>query len=213
VGTTLSLEHGLFPHMSCRPSEVCGIPARVGRVSYTGEVTFEIAVPARRALDLWRRLEAAGGGALSPVGTRAWNLLRTEKGYFHVGGDTDGTTSPLDVGWKRLLERDVDFVGRRSLLRINDLREDRHQLVGLRPVGNSQLPIGSQLGRQGKPSEGYVTSSVFSPTLDRIVALGMVRSGHARLGERLDILHPVGLGQVEITVPDSLDPEGIRLDG
>lgn len=211
--TSIALGRTDFPHMHYREGEVCGIPARVARVSYTGELTFEVAVPARRAGELWEGLIEAGGASLSPVGTLAWNLLRLEKGYLHVGSDTDGTTSPFDIGWNRLLEREVDFVGRRSLLRSNDLREDRHQLVGLRSVAGGKLPIGAQLGRTGlRRSEGFVTSSAFSPTLHRVVALGMVRSGHARLGERLEILHPRGLGQAEIVPPDSLDPDGIRLD-
>lgn len=209
---SIALERADFPHMHYREGEVCGIPARVARVSFTGELTFEVAVPARRGRELWDGLAEAGGTSLSPVGTLAWNLLRLEKGYFHVGGDTDGTTSPFDIGWTRLLEREVHFVGLRSLLRANDLREDRHQLVGLRPLADGPLPIGAQVGRRGRQSEGYVTSSAFSPTLDRVVALGMVRSGHARLGEKLEILHPAGLGQAQIVALDSLDPEGTRLD-
>jgi sarcosine oxidase subunit alpha len=113
AGTDVNLDPIAFPHMSFRVGEVAGLACRVLRVSFTGEVSYEINAPTSRAPELWDRLTAAGAAhGLEPVGVDAWMLLRTEKGYLHVGADTDGSTAPQDVGWGRVLKRDGDFVGR-----------------------------------------------------------------------------------------------------
>ncbi len=207
-----------FPHMTFREGHVAGVPARVFRVSFTGEVSFELNVPADRAGELWDVFSVTGAPfGLTPIGIDAWMLLRTEKGYLHVGADTDGSTLASDVGFGHVLRRSHDFVGRRSLTLPDSLRDDRLQLVGLDGIGEqAALPVGAHLRgtsvREG--SEGFVTSTGFSPILGRGVALGMVRAGRRRLGEELRVVTREGLGRrVRVTAPGAYDPLGERLNG
>lgn len=216
VGAEFDLRPDAFPHMSVRSGVVAGVPSRVFRVSFTGEVSFEINAPTSRAGELWARLTAAGEEeGLEPVGVDAWMLLRAEKGYLHVGVDTDGSTSPQDVGWGRVLRRSDDFVGRRSLTRPENLRPDRLQFVGLEAQGSEPLPIGCHVRGAGAdtPSDGFVTSSGYSPTLGRGVALGMVRGGAARRGETVVLVCDGGARRATITAPGAYDPKGERLNG
>ncbi|MEI9851475.1 MAG: sarcosine oxidase subunit alpha family protein [Sphingomonas sp.] len=205
-----------FPHMAVRSGEVAGIAARVLRVSFTGELSYEIAVPADRTRELWEAAMALGMDlGIAPVGLDAWMILRTEKGYLHLGSETDGETAPQDVGWGHVLAREDDFIGRRSLTRAHNLRADRLQLVGLERVGSTAaLPVGAQLGGAGGGSQGILTSSAWSPTLGRGVALGMVRGGRARMGETLTVHALDGsLAAARVVDPCFLDREGARLNG
>jgi len=207
-----------FPHMTFKDGHVAAIPAKVVRASFTGEVTYEINVPADRAGELWDRLVKAGQPyGITPVGIDAWMLLRTEKGFMHIGADTDGETSPVDVGWGQVLKRTHDFVGRRSLSRPANMREDRLQFVGLERVGSTEsLPMGAHLRGAGRRegSEGYVTSTGSSPALGRGVALGMVRNGRARLGEEFEVVTgPAKGARVRITQLAAYDIPGERLNG
>ncbi len=218
VGVDFAIGPADFPHMTFREGHVAGIPARILRASFTGEVSFEVSVPADRASELWELLVAAGAPhGLTPVGIDAWMVLRTEKGYLHVGADTDGSTAPGDVGWGHILKRKHDFVGRRSLTRPENLRADRLEFVGLEAVGSAEaLPVGAHLRGPSVAdgSEGYVTSSGFSPILGRGIALGMVRGGAGRHGEVLEIVSGTGRGrQVRIARPGPYDPDGERLNG
>jgi sarcosine oxidase subunit alpha len=206
-----------FPHMTFRDGRVAGAPARIVRASFTGEVSFEINVPSSDAVAVWDALAAAGAAyGLTPVGIDAWMLLRTERGYLHVGADTDGSTAVGDVGWGHVLKRKHDFIGRRSLTRPENQRPDRLEFVGLEAVNsNEALPIGAHLRAptNGLGSEGYVTSTGFSPILGRGVALGMVRQGRNRLGEELEIVSAEGRGRrVRIGSLAAYDPDGERLD-
>jgi sarcosine oxidase subunit alpha len=218
AGVDLDLAAGAFPHMAFREGRVANIPARVFRVSYTGDLSFEINVAADRTEALWGRLIKSGAPfGLEPVGLDAWMLLRTEKGYLHVGGDTDGTTNALDVGWGHILKRKSDFIGRRSLIRPEDQRGDRLQFVGLEPDDPARpLPVGAHLrtpgGAMNAPSEGFVTSSGFSPYLARAVSLGMVRGGRTRIGERLQVITDQGTRHTTVATPCVFDPAGTRLN-
>jgi len=217
AGVDFPIDAPAFPHMTFRDGAVAGLPARVVRASFTGEVSYEINVPADRTAELWDRLCDAGRAhGLTPVGIDAWMLLRTEKGFLHIGADTDGATSPADVGWGRVLKRRQDFIGRRSLTRPDNLRADRLQLVGLEVVGsNEALPIGAHLrgANVAEGSEGYVTSSGFSEALGRGVALGMVRGGCARMGEELQVVAGGPTGRrVRVAPPGAFDSKGERLD-
>ncbi|MGC4250237.1 MAG: glycine cleavage T C-terminal barrel domain-containing protein, partial [Sphingobium sp.] len=217
AGTDLPLQAADFPHMTMREGQVAGIAARVFRVSYTGEVSYEINVPASRIGELWQALIQAGEPhGIAPVGIDAWMVLRTEKGYLHVGADTDGTTNPLDVGWGHVLKKKSDFVGRRSLTRINDQAADRLQLVGLRAMDGPQtLQIGSHLLLAGKAegSDGFVTSSSFSPTLGRGVALAMLTGGMSRMGQQVRVITDQGERIAEVCGLAAYDPDGERLNG
>jgi sarcosine oxidase subunit alpha len=220
AGTDIDLSPGAFPHMSLRTGSVAGIEVRICRVSFTGEVSFEINAPARRAECLWHILAEAGRRhGLAPVGIDAWMLLRTEKGYLHVGVDTDGTTVPDDVGWGRVLRRADDFLGKRSLTRPENLRSDRLQFVGFTMTGaaapDTFLPIGAHI-RGAAPqggSDGYVTSAGYSPALRCGVALGMLRRGRDRHGDMVAVLGPSGPIRATVTAPGAYDPDGKRLHG
>ena len=220
VGTSLDLSPDAFDHMSYREGDVAGKTARVSRVSFTGEVSFEISVPASDAPGLLARLLEVGRDlGAQPVGIDAWMLLRTEKGYLHIGADTDGATLPDDIGWGHVLRRSDDFIGRRSLTLPDSVRPDRFQFVGLeavaRQAGGACLPLGAHLrfaaARTG--SDGYVTSSGFSPTLNRGVSLAMVKAGRSRVGEIVHVLTARGPVAARITAPGAYDPTGERLNG
>ncbi len=218
VGCDIPLAAADFPHMTFRVGTVAGIPARVVRASFTGEITFEINVARDEAAGLWRKLMAAGQDlGVQPVGIDAWMLLRTEKGYMHVGVDTDGSTSPLDIGWARVLKRADDFVGRRSLTRPALAREGRLQFVGIEAVNaNDPIAVGEHLrgAEAAGGSEGFVTSAGFSAALGRWVALGCVRRGRARYGEELRVVTGPGTGNWRrVTHPGAYDPKGERLNG
>jgi sarcosine oxidase subunit alpha len=191
----------------------------VFRVSFTGEASYEIHAPAAEGPALWERLVDAGRPhGLEPVGVEAWMLLRTEKGYLHVGADTDGSTAPDDIGWGRVTRRKGDFVGKRSLTRPENLRADRLQFVGLEALeGGVVLPVGAHVlgdpAAGGVRQQGYVTSSGLSPALGRGVALGMVRGGRARVGELVTLSAGDRRFKARITAPGAYDPEGARLHG
>lgn len=216
VGVGISLAPDDFPHMTFEEADIAGMAARICRVSFTGEISYEINVPARQTQELWERLMAVGAGqGIAPVGIDAWMLLRTEKGYLHVGADTDGTTVPNDVGWGHVLRRTSDFIGKRSLSLPANCREDRPQLVGLDALGQKPLPIGAHLRAEGKGrgSEGYVTSSGLSIVTGRGVALAMVNGGRARLGETLDVyVEGAVVAKARVAPTCFYDPEGKRLD-
>jgi sarcosine oxidase subunit alpha len=144
-------------------------------------------------------------------------ILRIEKGYLHLGADTDGTTFPGDVGLDRgIIKKAANFVGRRSLLRPVALDADRMQLVGLLPLDRrTRLPVGAHITLQAPPAaiDGFVTSSAFSPVLGHPVSLAMLKRGNLRLGECVTAYH---LGQpirAEVVKTPFFDPAGERLHG
>jgi sarcosine oxidase subunit alpha len=205
-------------HMSIRDGALEGVPLRVLRASFSGELGYEVNLPVLKVewlLErLWRLRERCGGAL---YGIEALEVLRVEKGYLHVGTDTDGTTLPQDVGAARALGRkSAAFVGRRSLLRPAARDPQRLQLVGLKSAdGRTVLPVGGHIAARPPPAEaqGHVTSSCFSPALGEPVALAMLRGGQARLGERLRVYH-LGRGCDALVVPTPFfDPKGERLHG
>jgi sarcosine oxidase subunit alpha len=220
VAPGMDLSPGAFPFMSMRESVVAGIPARIFRVSFTGEVSFEINVPASAALALWTALMTAGEKyGITPFGTEAMHVLRAEKGYIIVGQETDGTVTPFDLGLDALVSRTKDFLGRRSFTRADTAREDRKQLVGLLTENpRDVLPEGAQIVAQPKPQPpmamiGHVTSSYFSPILNRSIALALVKNGRNRLGEIVHVPLPDKTVRATMTKPAFFDPEGTRLHG
>jgi glycine cleavage system aminomethyltransferase T len=131
----IDLDPEAFPHMSVRLGQAAGVPARIFRISFTGEQGYEIQVPAGYGLPLWERCIAAGEKyGITPYGTEAMHVLRAEKGYIIAGQDTDGTVTPDDLGMGWIVARQKpDFIGKRSLARADIARDDRKQLVGLVP--------------------------------------------------------------------------------
>ncbi|MES2494733.1 MAG: sarcosine oxidase subunit alpha family protein [Pseudomonadota bacterium] len=217
AGASFPLEAEAFPHMSVQTGTVAGIEARVMRVSYTGETSYEINVPTGRAIELWDLLMRLGERFdLAPIGIDAWNLLRLEKGYLHIGADTDGTTTPLNIGWDHVLRRKGDFAGKRSLML--DIHKDpaRLQLVGLTAEGRDMLPIGAHLVRgsgDDRASDGFVTSSAHSPMFGKGVALALVHGGAGRIGEAVTLEYEGRSLTATIVNPTLYDPEGARLNG
>ena len=212
----LAPEH--MPHMTLRDSTLQGVPLRVLRASFSGELGYELNVPAAHARwlleQLWEQHTAIGG---TLYGIEALQVMRIEKGYLHIGTDTDGTTLPGDVGFARGLERkSAAFVGRRSLLRPASRDPQRLQLVGLVPAdGHTLLPVGGQIANTPPPAltEGHVTSSCHSPALGHPIALAMLRAGARRLGEEVALYHLGRRFSARVVATPFLDPRGERLSG
>ena len=179
--------------MTFRDAHIGGVPVRVFRISFTGELSYEINIPATYGLWLWEKVMAKGAEyGITPYGTEAMHLLRAEKGFIIVGQETDGTVTPQDLGLGGMVKKSGDFIGRRSLFRPDNMREDRRQLVGLLTDEPAiVLMEGAQvIGTSGRaappvPMLGHVTSSYFSPNLGRSIAMAMVKGGRSRMGERL----------------------------
>jgi len=138
----LAVDNEDFPFMAIRPAEVAGVTARVCRVSFSGELAFEVNVPSWHGLALWEAVMAAGAEhAITPYGTETMHVLRAAKGYVIVGQETDGTVTPQDLGLEWMVAgAKGDFVGRRSHARADNLREDRKQLVGLPTIEPTGFP-------------------------------------------------------------------------
>ncbi|MFF4541044.1 sarcosine oxidase subunit delta family protein [Streptomyces aureus] len=211
-----------FPFMAWRETTVAGIGARVCRISFSGELAYEINVSPWEALTLWQSLHEAGSPyGITPYGTETMHVLRAEKGYPIIGQDTDGTVTPQDLGmgWA-VSKKKPDFIGKRSYARADTVRPDRKHLVGLLPVDpavflpeGTHLVADSELPAPPVPMLGHVTSSYRSAALGRTFALALIKGGRDRIGERL--YAPVGDRLVPVTVasPVLYDPEGARRDG
>jgi sarcosine oxidase subunit alpha len=210
-----------FPHMSVARGKVCGHPLLLFRVSFTGELGFEINVPSEFGLEVWEAVYAAGAQfGIVPYGTEAMHVLRAEKGYIIVGQETDGTATPDDAGLSWAIGKNkTDFVGLRSLQRPAMKRADRKQLVGLKAKdGRTVIDEGAQICEtpgQRPPMQliGHVTSSYAAATVGFPIALAMIAGGRARLGATLYVPMPNGDIEVEVTSPVFYDPEGARING
>ncbi len=208
-----------FPHMSVRDARVCGVPARLMRVSFTGELGYEINVGSANAADVWNavwyEVERRGGCS---YGTEAMHVMRAEKGYVIVGQDTDGTVTLADLALDWAIGKSKrDFVGKRSLSRPDMLKDDRKQLVGLLTQDpNVVLEEGAQLTASGTPAVGsaalgHVTSSYRSPALGRSIALALIAAGRSMMGRKLFAAMPNGAVVATVTAPVFYDTDGARL--
>jgi sarcosine oxidase, subunit alpha len=217
----IDLSNTGMPHMSVREGRILGIPARLFRVSFTGELGYEVNVPADYGLAVWEAIHQAGTPyGIVPYGTETMHVLRAEKGYIIVGQETDGTVTPDDVGLSRTIGKSKsDFVGKRSLSRPAMLDPDRRQLVGLLTEDPSMvLEEGAQIVPTAEyviptKSYGYITSAYFSANLNRSIALALVAAGRARIGQRLFVAMPDSSIPVQIVHPVFIDPQGERLNG
>ena len=208
-----------MPHMSVVTGTVDNVPLRVLRASYTGELCYELNVPADWGPALWDRLLQHGEDLqLMSIGLETLRILRTEKGYMHVGSDTDGNTTPRDVGWGRIADRKQgEFLGKRSLSRTFNTNDGRLEFVGLTPeqqdgvLATGAHVIDAKHSSAPAPTQGYVTSACYSPNLQRYVGLGLVRDGTRRLGETVNVYDNGQVHPAQISTPAAWDPEGDRL--
>ena len=217
----IDLSNDAFPHMSCH-SGLLGnnISFRIQRVSFTGELSYELSVPSTYSNKILETLWAAGQPlGLGMFGVEALMVLRLEKGFIHVGGDTDGTTNAFDIGFQKIIKnKSSDFIGMRSLKRASDLAKDRRQLVGLAlEDANIRLRAGAHIVTTGKgkarQSQGFVTSAEYSPTLGKTVALGLIERGFEREGEVIHLFDQGKIMRARITPICAFDAEGTRIRG
>ena len=205
--------------MSFKNAELDGTPCRIMRISFTGEHSYEINIDSRYGKSLWEKcIEAGKEFNITPYGTETMHLLRAEKGFIIVGQDTDGTMTPIDLQMDWIVsKKKYDFIGKRSLYRSDTMREDRKQLVGLLTDNpNEVLEEGAQIvqNKNKKPIEmlGHVTSSYFSPNLNKSIALAVVRNGKKLKGQKLFV--PMKDKTINVTVSDFIfyDKENKRLN-
>lgn len=214
----VDLTEDAFPHMSCVECTVAGLPARLFRVSFTGEIGFEVNVPSPMGLQLWERLWQDGQRyGITAYGTETMHVLRAEKGYIIVGQDTDGTVTPYDAGMGWAVGKSKpDFVGKRGLARPDLVAKNRRHLVGLLTEDGSRLEEGAQVvfdPRQPVPMTmvGHVTSSYHSQAAGRPIALALVEGGQDRMGQTVHIPMPDRTIAATITGTVFVDPENTRL--
>jgi sarcosine oxidase subunit alpha len=212
----LDLAAAAFPFMAAAATAIAGVPGRLFRISFSGELAYELAVPARQALAVWSALLAAGEPfGIRPYGLDALNTLRIEKGHV-TSAELNGNTSAADLGFGRLLKKDGDFIGRALSARPGLLAPGRLQLIGVRPLDRAQrLRNGMQLVVRAAPttSLGYVTSSTPSVELEGWVGLALLADGRARIGTRVlgaSLIHDE-LAELEVVSPHFIDPENQRV--
>jgi sarcosine oxidase subunit alpha len=214
----IDFANAAFPFMSYREGTVAGAASRVMRISFSGELAYEVNVPANVGRAVWEALMAAGAEFdITPYGTETMHVLRAEKGYIIVGQDTDGSMTPYDLGMGGLVAKSKDFLGKRSLTRSDTAKAGRKQLVGLLSDDPSfVIPEGSQIVAgpfQGDtaPMLGHVTSSYYSPILKRSIAMAVVKGGLEKIGETVTV--PLSSGKqiaAKITSSVFYDSEGAR---
>jgi sarcosine oxidase, subunit alpha len=221
--------HSLFPHlasgpdsfpfMAIREAETGAIPVRLHRITFSGELAYELWTPNWYGLALWEAVMAAGESlGITPYGTEAMHVLRAEKGYIICGQETDGTVTPQDLGMSWVVSKKKPFIGQRSHRRSDTARPDRSHLVGLLPIDRDELlPEGAQLVLEPTVSSsvnmvGHVTSSYRSATLGRTFALALLQSGRERIGAT--VYAPLDGHTVAATVTEPIfyDKENVRRD-
>jgi len=220
VDSKFDLSNEAFPFMACANVTVCGgLRARLFRISFSGELAFEIAVPTRYGDAMIRRLMQAGEEFEAVAyGTEALGVMRIEKGHA-AGNELNGTTSAVNLGMGRMVSKKKDSIGSTLSERSGLNTDDALKLIGLRPVdAKNPVPAGSHLITRGDPvdaahDQGYVTSACYSPNLGYSIALAYLKSGDSRKGEILRLVSPLtGFDhEVEVVSAHFIDPEGERL--
>jgi sarcosine oxidase, subunit alpha len=218
----IDISKDAFPFMHSREATIDGIPVRIARISFSGELAFEINSAWGHARYIWERLWSFGRPYdLTAYGTETMHVLRAEKGYAIIGQDTDGTQTPYDLNMSWIVSKKKEFIGKRSFQLPYLQAKGRQQLVGLLPESrNEVIPEGAYItaldahpDKNGKTLHaGFVTSSYYSPTLARAFALALVADGLNRMGEVINI--PIGKKVLRATICDSvfIDKENIRRD-
>tara|TARA_E500000331_G_scaffold123909_1_gene121429 strand:+ start:279 stop:3281 length:3003 start_codon:yes stop_codon:yes gene_type:complete len=209
-----------FPHMSFKEGVIDNIKCRVMRISFTGELSYEINIQADYGEAVWKKcMESGKEFKITPYGTEAMHLLRAEKGFVIVGQETDGTVTPFDLQMDWIIsKKKYDFIGKRSLYRSDTMKEGRKQMVGLLTEDpNEVLEEGAQIVAEVKKKPpmdmlGHVTSSYYSPNLKKSIALAVIKNGKNLSGKKLYV--PMKNKIIKVTVSDAvfLDKEGKRLN-
>ncbi len=219
TGTDIDLDKEAFPFMAIRTGKVGGFAARVARVSYTGELSFEINVQARDGLAMWEALMDAGKKYdITPVGSETSLLLRLEKGFIAAWAEGDGYANLYDAGMDRVIDNTKpDFIGKRALEHARTSGGDRPHIVGLVPEDRNFVPPdGAPLVEPGETDEakkmlGHVTAGGYSPNLGHAIALAQLKNGRDRLGETVTISTAGRNVLAEVTGPVFIDPAGQRM--
>ena len=216
-GIDLSDEN--FPHMSFKNTKIDNVNCRIMRISFTGEHSYEINIQSNYGKDVWEKcIDLGKEFNITPYGTETMHLLRAEKGFIITGQDTDGTMTPSDLQMDWIIgKKKYDFIGKRSLYRSDTIRKDRKQLVGLLTDDpNEVLEEGAQIieDLNKKPVEmlGHVTSSYFSPNLNKSIALAVVKGGKELKGKKLFV--PMENKNINVTITDTVfyDKDNKRLN-
>jgi sarcosine oxidase subunit alpha len=221
LGAAIDVSDAAFPYLACAEFSWQGLPARLFRISFSGELAYELAVPARYGDAAIRAIMAAGAEfGVTPYGTEALGVMRIEKGHV-AGNELNGTTTAADLGLGRMMSTKKDFIGRVLAARPGLADPGRATLVGIVPVDKAaQLYAGAHFLAADSPAtlehdQGYMTSVAFSPMLGHWIGLGLLLRGPQRLGERLRTHSPIRGGDtaVDVVSPVFFDPEGARLHG
>ncbi|WP_166416090.1 sarcosine oxidase subunit alpha family protein [Cochlodiniinecator piscidefendens] len=190
----MDVTKGSLPFMEWAEGQIGGFDTRVFRISFSGELSYEIAVPASQGRAFWDALMEAGEEfGVQPYGTECLHIMRAEKGFIMIGDETDGTIIPQDLGlnWA-ISKKKEDFLGKRAQERTFMTNPDRWKLVGLETLDGSVLPDGAYAIKEGdndngqRNMEGRVTSTYHSPTLGRGIAMGIIHNGPDRMGEVIE---------------------------
>ncbi|MFM7654068.1 MAG: sarcosine oxidase subunit alpha family protein [Paracoccaceae bacterium] len=206
-----------LPFMTFADGTLGGLPVRVHRISFSGELSYEIATPAGHGLALWEKLMAAGAEfGVMPYGTEAMHIMRAEKGFIMIGDETDGTVIPqdLNLGWA-ISKKKADYLGKRGQERNHLASPDRWKLAGFEALDGSVIPDGSYIIAEGfngngqRNTQGRVTSTYYSPTLKKGIAMGLIKGGMDRMGDVVEFNTITG-GTVKARVVDPVfyDKEG-----
>ncbi len=217
----IDMSNESVPFMGVREANICGVPGRIYRISFSGELAYEVGVPSDWGRHVWEGLMEAGEDLkVAPYGTEAMSILRIEKGHI-VGAELNGRTTAGDLGFGGMLSSKKAFIGQRSLSKpaLND--PERKQLVGLKSVdGQTRIPRGAQIVAAPAAQTpvhmlGEVTSNCYSPNMKEFIGLGIVKNGPERIGERLWAVSPLTKDYVEVELcsPHFVDPEGERVRG
>jgi sarcosine oxidase subunit alpha len=220
VDSATDISNAGLPYMGATAATVCGgIPGRLFRISFSGELAYELAVPARYGDGAIRAIMAAGAEyGIVAYGTEALGVMRVEKGH-PAGNELNGTATARDLGLGKLMSQKKDFIGRVMAERPGLIDPDRPSLAGFVPVNRTdRLRAGAHFLKLGAHAvanndEGYMTSVAFSPSLSHWVGLGLIKNGPSRYGERVRAYDPVRRGDIEVEIcsPVFVDPEGVRL--
>jgi methylglutamate dehydrogenase subunit C len=218
LGSALPISNDAFPYLACREFDFQGRPARLFRVSFSGELAYELAVPARYGDATWRAIVQVGATfGIVPYGTEALGVMRVEKGHI-AGNELNGTTTPADLGLAKMSSTKKDYIGRVLGARPGLTDASRCALVGLKPEGAVRISSGAHLLTKGSAAtleedQGFVSSVAYSPMLKSWIGLGFLRGGMSRSGEEIRVYDPLrGADALAIVAsPVFYDPDGSRL--